>query len=186
MFERSQMSLSAHSLNTLTAVPVYTYLGGFIFPVKVLVIGLLCTIGLGCGLNFYQITTDPVELWSSPTSQARREKDYYDENFGKFFRSEQMIISIDTILAQAENTTKMNITDLGHNRAPTSASTDPDKQPAQVHYGPIFNKQVLHALIDLQLEVRNLSATTDERTIRLQDICLQPLLQSTQIVQLCL
>ena len=144
-------------------------------PVKVLVIGLLCTIGLGCGLNFYQITTDPVELWSSPTSQARREKDYYDENFGKFFRSEQMIISIDTILAQAENTTKMNITDLGHNRAPTSASTDPDKQPAQVHYGPIFNKQVLHALIDLQLEVRNLSATTDERTIRLQDICLQPL-----------
>ena len=141
-------------------------------PVKVLVIGFLVTIGLGCGLNFYQITTDPVELWSSPTSQARQEKAYFDENFGKFFRSEQMIISIDQIVAQAPNTTAMNVTDLGHSRAPYSTSTDPDKQPDSVHYGAMFNKQVLHRLIDLQLAVRNLS-TADG--ITLQDICLQPL-----------
>ena len=144
-------------------------------PVKVLIIGFLVTIGLGCGLNFYQITTDPVELWSSPTSQARREKEYFDSNFGKFFRSEQMIISIDEIVAQAENTTKFNITDLGHDRAPYTANTDPSKQPAAVHYGAMFNKQVLHRLIDLQLDVRALVAEDGERQIRLQDICLQPL-----------
>ena len=29
-----------------------------------------------------QVITDPVELWSSPDSQARAEKDYFDDNFG--------------------------------------------------------------------------------------------------------
>ena len=47
-------------------------------PVKVLVMGFVLTVGLGFGLAFHQITTDPVELWSSPTSQARIEKNYFD------------------------------------------------------------------------------------------------------------
>jgi Niemann-Pick C1 protein len=28
-----------------------------------------------------KVTTDPVELWSSPESRARQEKKYFDENF---------------------------------------------------------------------------------------------------------
>lgn len=40
-----------------------------------------------------RITTDPVELWSDPHSQARREKDYFDTHFGPFFRTEQLIIT---------------------------------------------------------------------------------------------
>ena len=39
-------------------------------PATVLCSGLLVTVALGSGLAFYQITTDPVELWSSPTSQG--------------------------------------------------------------------------------------------------------------------
>ncbi|NIG60528.1 niemann-Pick C1 protein isoform X1 [Pontoporia blainvillei] len=44
------------------------------------------------GLVFVQVTTDPVDLWSAPGSQARREKEYFDTHFGPFFRTEQLII----------------------------------------------------------------------------------------------
>lgn len=45
------------------------------------------------GLFYMRITTDPVELWSSPTSQARQEKSYFDSQFGPFFRTAQLIIT---------------------------------------------------------------------------------------------
>uniref|UniRef100_A0AAQ5YGY8 SSD domain-containing protein n=1 Tax=Amphiprion ocellaris TaxID=80972 RepID=A0AAQ5YGY8_AMPOC len=45
------------------------------------------------GLAYMRITTDPVELWSSPTSQAREEKNYFDSHFGPFFRTAQLIIT---------------------------------------------------------------------------------------------
>ena len=47
---------------------------------------------LSCGLMFFTVTTDPVELWSSPNSEARRQKDAYDSKFNPFFRTEQLII----------------------------------------------------------------------------------------------
>lgn len=40
-----------------------------------------------------RIITDPVELWSSPSSRARQEKNYFDSRFGPFFRTEQLIIT---------------------------------------------------------------------------------------------
>lgn len=39
-----------------------------------------------------QITTDPVELWASPTSRTRLDKDYFDSNFSPFYRTTQIII----------------------------------------------------------------------------------------------
>ena len=45
-----------------------------------------------CGLFFFHVTTDPVELWSSPTSEARREKDIFDTKFSPFYRTEQIIV----------------------------------------------------------------------------------------------
>ena len=45
-----------------------------------------------CGWVFFTVTTDPVELWSSPLSRARTEKNYFDQHFGRFYRTEQIII----------------------------------------------------------------------------------------------
>lgn len=50
-------------------------------------------IGLSCGLFFFKITTDPVQLWSAPTSRARLEKNYFDKNFNPFYRTEMIIIT---------------------------------------------------------------------------------------------
>ena len=38
------------------------------------------------------VTTDPVELWSAETSRVRIEKDYYDDTFVPFYRTEQVIV----------------------------------------------------------------------------------------------
>ena len=62
-------------------------------------VGLILVIaGLTVTLHFtgtvpFLITTDPVKLWSAPTSRARQEKDYFDEHFGPFYRSEMIIIT---------------------------------------------------------------------------------------------
>ncbi|XP_014386026.1 PREDICTED: Niemann-Pick C1-like protein 1 [Myotis brandtii] len=48
---------------------------------------------LAGGLAFTKLTTDPVELWSAPNSQARREKAFHDQHFGPFFRTNQVILT---------------------------------------------------------------------------------------------
>ena len=50
-------------------------------PAVVIIIPLvLCGI-LSSGMSSFTVTTDPVELWSSPDSRARQEMKYFDENF---------------------------------------------------------------------------------------------------------
>lgn len=48
---------------------------------------------LGHGLVFLEISSDPVELWSAPESQARIERDYIESKFGPGQRSEQLMIN---------------------------------------------------------------------------------------------
>lgn len=75
------------------------------------------------GLVYMRITTDPVELWSSPTSQARQEKEYFDSHFGPFFRTVQLII-----------TTPVNV----------SSIYSPYPSGLDVPFGAILNKDLLH------------------------------------------
>uniref|UniRef100_A0A3B5AJI6 NPC1 like intracellular cholesterol transporter 1 n=1 Tax=Stegastes partitus TaxID=144197 RepID=A0A3B5AJI6_9TELE len=48
---------------------------------------------LSAGLKSLELTTDPVELWSAPNSQARQEKNFHDAHFGPFFRTNQLILT---------------------------------------------------------------------------------------------
>lgn len=45
------------------------------------------------GVAPFLITTDPVKLWSAPDSRARQEKDYFDQNFNPFYRTEMLIVT---------------------------------------------------------------------------------------------
>lgn len=51
-------------------------------PFIVLVGGIIVGGGLCAGIPFLKVTTNPVELWSSPDSEARTQKDYFDNHFG--------------------------------------------------------------------------------------------------------
>ena len=61
-------------------------------PWKVMGIGLIVAISQCVGILFWQITTDPVDLWAAPNSRSRMEKNYYDENFEPFYRTAQIFI----------------------------------------------------------------------------------------------
>ncbi|KAG8571041.1 hypothetical protein GDO81_011513 [Engystomops pustulosus] len=106
------------------------------------------------GLKFMRITTDPVELWSDPQSQARREKDYFDTHFGPFFRTEQLII-----------TAPLSKGEIYH----------PYPSGSDVPFGPPLTFDVLSQVLELQNAIEDLAAEYQNETVMLKDICLAPL-----------
>nr|CAD7400313.1 unnamed protein product [Timema poppensis] len=62
-------------------------------PWLILFLGLCTIVGLGHGIKYMKMTTDPVELWASPHSRARVEREFFDSHFEPFYRTEQVIIS---------------------------------------------------------------------------------------------
>ncbi|XP_050748729.1 NPC intracellular cholesterol transporter 1 [Gymnogyps californianus] len=106
------------------------------------------------GFVYVKATTNPVDLWSAPNSQARKEKEYFDTHFGPFFRTEQLII-------QAPNT------------HPDTYSPYPSG--ADTPFGPPLTKAILHQVLDLQDAIVNITASFDNETVMLKDICLAPL-----------
>ncbi|XP_029867165.1 NPC intracellular cholesterol transporter 1 [Aquila chrysaetos chrysaetos] len=106
------------------------------------------------GFVYVKATTNPVDLWSAPSSQARKEKEYFDKHFGPFFRTEQLII-----------------------RAPNSHpdTYSPYPSGADIPFGPPLTKDILHQVLDLQDAIVNITASFDNDTVMLKDICLAPL-----------
>ncbi|XP_071766955.2 NPC intracellular cholesterol transporter 1 isoform X1 [Centroberyx gerrardi] len=123
-------------------------------PLLVILGTMILVAASSAGLVYMRITTNPVDLWSSPSSQARQEKDYFDSHFGPFFRTEQLII-----------TTPLNDTFL---YSPYFGGSD-------VPFGAILDKDFLHQVLDLQLDIEGLVATYEGQNVTLKDICLSPL-----------
>lgn len=92
-------------------------------PGCVVFFSLAFIVACSSGLVFIRVTTDPVDLWSAPGSQARREKEYFDTHFGPFFRTEQLII-------RATN-------NQSHIYHPYPAGAD-------VPFGPPLSRDILH------------------------------------------
>lgn len=61
-------------------------------PWATLLLGICVVTALGHGIKYLRVTTDPVELWASPHSRSRLEREYFDQHFGPFYRTEQVII----------------------------------------------------------------------------------------------
>ncbi|XP_004465177.1 NPC intracellular cholesterol transporter 1 [Dasypus novemcinctus] len=135
---------------------LFTRWGSFCFrnPGCVIFFSLVFIGVCSSGLVFVRVTTNPVDLWSAPSSQARLEKEYFDAHFGPFFRTEQLII-----------------------RAPHTArhTYSPYPSGADVPFGPPLNIGILHQVLDLQTAIENISASYNNQTVTLQDICLAPL-----------
>ncbi|MBN3321253.1 NPC1 protein, partial [Atractosteus spatula] len=123
-------------------------------PLAVLLVSVVFIAACSSGLVYMRITTDPVELWSAPDSQARREKEYFDSHFGPFFRTEQLII-----------TTTLN----------SSSIYSPYLGGPDVPFGAPLDKDVLHQVLDLQDGIENIQASYKNETVMLKDICLAPL-----------
>ncbi len=48
---------------------------------------------LNIGWKHFEIETDPVRLWVSPTSATKQNKEFFDEHFGPFYRTEQIFVT---------------------------------------------------------------------------------------------
>ncbi|TPX31091.1 hypothetical protein SmJEL517_g05502 [Synchytrium microbalum] len=45
------------------------------------------------GWRYFDVETNPVRLWVGPTSETASQKTYFDENFGPFYRTQQLIFT---------------------------------------------------------------------------------------------
>ncbi|KAH8703106.1 putative patched sphingolipid transporter [Talaromyces proteolyticus] len=77
---------------------VFSRLGGTCarFPTITISLSIIIVGLLSLGWLQFTVETDPVRLWVSPTSDAAQEKEYFDENFGPFYRAEQVFLVNDT------------------------------------------------------------------------------------------
>ncbi|KAF2091368.1 multidrug efflux transporter AcrB transmembrane domain-containing protein [Saccharata proteae CBS 121410] len=62
------------------------------FPAITIVSSALVVILLSLGWVSFQVETDPVRLWVAPDSAAAEEKNFFDSNFGPFYRAEQAFL----------------------------------------------------------------------------------------------
>jgi Niemann-Pick C1 protein len=76
----------------------FTKLGGMCARYPMITIGLsfLAILILSLGWINFEVERDPVRLWVSPTSAAAMEKEFFDANFGPFYRTEQVFLVNDT------------------------------------------------------------------------------------------
>lgn len=65
-------------------------------PAVTIVISVACVGLLSLGWLNFAVENDPVRLWVSPTSEAAMEKQFFDENFGPFYRAQQAFLVNDT------------------------------------------------------------------------------------------
>lgn len=66
------------------------------FPLITIGVSLLVVIVLSVGWINFEVETNPVRLWVSPSSAAAKEKEFFDQNFGPFYRAEQAFLVNDT------------------------------------------------------------------------------------------
>lgn len=118
-------------------------------PWFVLFLGFILIGTATMGIKYIIMTTNPVELWASPTSRSRVEREFFDSHFEPFYRVEQIII------------TSVGLPPIVHN-----SSIGP------VTYGPVFDAGFLKTVLKLQERIKQIQIS-DNRT--LADICFAPL-----------
>ncbi|XP_037357485.1 NPC1-like intracellular cholesterol transporter 1 [Talpa occidentalis] len=148
-----RLSLSTHTLLSKFFQNWGTWVASW--PVTILVVSIAVVVSLAGGLAFIELTTEPVDLWSAPNSQARREKEFHDQHFGPFFRTNQVIL------------TALNRPNYSYDSL----------QLGPKNFSGILATDLLEKLLKLQEELRQLEvwSPTDKRNISLKDICYAPL-----------
>lgn len=66
------------------------------FPGLTIGTSFMLVVVLSFGWFRFAVETDPVRLWVSPSSEVAQEKEYFDSNFGPFYRAEQAFLVNDT------------------------------------------------------------------------------------------
>ncbi|PNF39249.1 hypothetical protein B7P43_G16956, partial [Cryptotermes secundus] len=101
-----------------------------------------------------QVTTDPVEMWASPQSRSRLEKEYFDSRFEPFYRLEQVFVKA-----------------VGIQKVKWDGK----------EYGPVFNDTFLSVVFNLQERIQRLG---EDEGKGLNTICNAPLVAAGDAVSI--
>ncbi|XP_054427272.1 NPC1-like intracellular cholesterol transporter 1 isoform X2 [Pteronotus mesoamericanus] len=149
----NRLSLSTHTLLGRCFQAWGTWVASW--PLTVLLVSVAVVAVLAGGLAFLKLTTDPVELWSAPNSRARKEKEFHDQHFGPFFRTNQVILT-----------------------APNRPSYRYDSLLlGPKNFSGVLDVTLLREVLALQERLRHLQVWSPEeqRNVSLRDICYAPL-----------
>lgn len=114
-------------------------------PILVLMLTSWLVFSMIFGILFnLNLTSDPVELWSSPESRSRIELNYYNSRFGPFYRASQIFLTFDLERFESNNVT----------------------------YGPAFRFEAIQELINLEDDVFKIGE--DDNGVTLEQVCYAP------------
>jgi Niemann-Pick C1 protein len=142
-----------YRLNTLLRRGFYRLgLGAAGAPWRTFALVFAATALLNAGWARFQIETDPVRLWVSPSSDSKLRKDFFDDNFGPFFRTQQIFIT-----AEPSRWTYQGETDL------VSATATQE---------PVLSYERLKFWFEVEADIRALTSPNGDQ---LTDLCYKPL-----------
>ncbi|GAA6085286.1 NPC1-like intracellular cholesterol transporter 1 [Tachysurus ichikawai] len=125
------------------------------YPKTVIIVCLVAVVAFSSGLINLELTTDPVQLWSAPNSRARREKDFNDQHFDPFFRTNQLILT-----------------------APGRPGYEYDSLLfGKTNFSGLISKDLILQLLELQERIQAIEFWSDvlNKTASLKDVCYAPL-----------
>lgn len=118
------------------------------FTIAFFLIGLL-----NIGWKKFEVETDPVRLWVAPLSESKQQKEFFDEKFGPFYRTEQIFIT--SVAGNAE--------------------TEPDAAiGGAIDVGtkaPVLSWDHLKYLFEVEADIRALKSRNGQT---LRDVCFKP------------
>ncbi|KAF8076146.1 patched family-domain-containing protein [Lyophyllum atratum] len=113
------------------------------FSLVFLLVGLL-----NIGWKKFEIETDPVRLWVSPSSESKQRKEFFDQNFGPFYRTEQIFVTVAP--AAVNSSANLSLTTNGE---------------------PVLSWDHLKYWFDVEADIRALRSPSG---YRLSDVCFKP------------
>ncbi|KAJ7937284.1 patched family-domain-containing protein [Mycena leptocephala] len=113
------------------------------FALVFLIMGLL-----NIGWKHFQIERDPVRLWVAPSSESRIQKEYFDEHFGPFYRTEQIFVTASDLATESNSSLSL----IGGG-------------------GPVLSWDHLQYWFEVEADIRALKSPSG---YRLTDVCFKP------------
>lgn len=113
------------------------------YPKTVICVSLVLVVVLSAGMALIKLTTDPVELWSAPNSRARQEKDFHDKHFAPFFRTNQIIITVNDRSSYSYDSLFFGT----------------------LNFSRILSPDILLEMLDLQTKLQNIAVSRSVQTV---------------------
>lgn len=107
---------------------------------------------LNIGWKNFSVETDPVRLWVAPNSESKLQKEYFDEHFGPFYRTEQIFATATPIATYNANS--------------SAVKTTMESKP------PVLSWEHLKFWFKVNAEIRSL--TSSPHGYQLDDVCFKP------------